>query len=69
MSGNSRGKSSRFWQIRGKGRAITSAENEDRTAGSNHPGCNNSLGVVEIERAGLNPGFNRVNLVKSSSSI
>jgi len=41
MSGNSRGKSSKFWQISGAGRAFTGAEIENRTAGLNHPGCKN----------------------------
>ena len=51
------------------GRAFTNTEIESRTAGLNHPGGNNIYGLTEIERAGLNPELNRVNLVKSSSSI
>ena len=39
MSGSNRGKSNGYGQICA-GRAFARAEIENRTAGSNHPGCN-----------------------------
>jgi hypothetical protein len=39
MSGNNRGKSNRYYQICAR-RAFARAEIDNRTTGSNHPGCN-----------------------------